>query len=87
MATDVPEITWYSGCAAYGFGTGPGADRDQLLSGQDRWLVVRRDGVFQPPAAILDEYLSRVAPGSRVLLKDGSGVVRAELYRFAAAGG
>ena len=87
LATDVPEITWYSGCAAYGFGTGPGADRDQLLSGQDRWLVVRRDGVFQPPAAILDEYLSGVAPGSRVLLKDGSGVVRAELYRFAAAGG
>jgi 4-amino-4-deoxy-L-arabinose transferase-like glycosyltransferase len=87
LASDVPEITWYSGCAAYGFGTRRAADRDQLLSGRDRWLLVRRDGVFQPAAAILDQYLSRVVPGSRVLLEDGSGVVRAELYRFAAAGG
>jgi 4-amino-4-deoxy-L-arabinose transferase-like glycosyltransferase len=86
LASDLPQITWYSGCASYSFGDGLHADRDALLSGTDRWMLVRRDGVFQPAAAILDQYLSRVLPGSRVLLKDGSGVVRGVLYRFAAAG-
>jgi 4-amino-4-deoxy-L-arabinose transferase-like glycosyltransferase len=86
LATDVPQITWYSGCATYSFGDGMHADQDGLLTGEDRWLVVRRDGVSQPVPAIIDQYLSRVLPRSLVLLKDGSGVVRAELYRFAAAG-
>jgi hypothetical protein len=86
LASDVPQITWYSGCATYNFGDGLRADRDAVLIGADRWLEVRRDGVFQPAAPILDQYLSRVVPGSRVLLKDESGVVRGILYRFAAAG-
>jgi 4-amino-4-deoxy-L-arabinose transferase-like glycosyltransferase len=87
LGSYLPQITWYSGCATYSFGDGTRADRDARLSGEDRWLVVRRDGVFQPATGILDQYLSRVVPGSQVLLKDGSGVVRAALYRFAPAGG
>jgi hypothetical protein len=86
LASDAPQITWYSGCAAYNFRTRTAADRDQLLTGRDRWLVVRRDGEFQPRPAILNQYLSRVAPGSPILLRDASGAVRAELYRFAASG-
>jgi hypothetical protein len=86
LASDVPQITWYSRCAAYAFRNGPAADRDQLLRGHDRWLVIRRDGLFQPAATILDQYLARTLPDSRVLLKDGSRVVRAELYRFAVPG-
>jgi 4-amino-4-deoxy-L-arabinose transferase-like glycosyltransferase len=86
LASDVPQITWYSGCASYSFGDRTRADRDALLSGEDRWLEVRRDGVFQPAAPILDQYLSRVLPGSPVLFKDRSGAVRGALYRFRAVG-
>jgi Dolichyl-phosphate-mannose-protein mannosyltransferase len=87
LASDVPQITWYSECAAYNFGNIAVADRDELLTGRDRWLLVRRDGEFQPSKEILDQYLSRVAPGPPILLRDESGAVRADLYRFAGPGG
>jgi 4-amino-4-deoxy-L-arabinose transferase-like glycosyltransferase len=87
LASDVPQITWYSGCATLNFGTRLQANRDALLTGADRWLVVRRDGHFQPDRDVLEQYLGHVLPGTPVLLRDGSGVVRAALYRFARAGG
>jgi hypothetical protein len=87
LASDVPQITWYSGCAAYNFGNTAVADRDALVTGSDRWLLVRRDGEFQPAKQILDQYLSRVVPGPPILIRDASGVVRADLYRLATPGG
>ena len=86
LASDVPQITWYSRCAAYNFGNVAVADRDRLLTGSDRWLLVRRDGEFQPAKEIMDQYLSRVVPGPPIHLRDASGAVRADLYRLAPPG-
>jgi 4-amino-4-deoxy-L-arabinose transferase-like glycosyltransferase len=82
LASNVPQFTWYSGCATYNFAGGKRANRDRLLSG-DAWLVVRADGLFQPSGAVLHDYLARVERSSSVALQDGDGHLAATLYRFA----
>lgn len=82
LASDFPQMTWYSGCPSYGFAGGRSANRDRLLTGEDRFLVLRRDGRFQPQGAVLAEYLSRVDPGPVATFANRSGAVVATLYRF-----
>ncbi|HEX6129454.1 MAG TPA: glycosyltransferase family 39 protein [Candidatus Limnocylindria bacterium] len=83
LASDVPQVTWYSGCAAVSFGDVSRADRDTLLTGRDRFLVVRNDGQFQPGPAVMARYLARVDPQPLAVFEDGAGRgLTATLYRF-----
>lgn len=82
LASNVPQFTWYSVCPTYNFAGGRQANRDRLLSG-DAWLVVRRDGLFQPSGPVMQEYLARVDRSSAVVLRDRQGRIRGTLYRFA----
>jgi hypothetical protein len=82
LASDVPLITWYSGCRTVSFGAATDADRDRLLTGRDRWLILRTDGKFQPLPAIVAAYAARTRPSAPTALHDARGRVRALLYPF-----
>jgi 4-amino-4-deoxy-L-arabinose transferase-like glycosyltransferase len=82
LASDVPLITWYSGCRTLSFGAATEGNRDRLLTGRNRWLIVRKDGEFQPLEAIVADYIARTRSGPRAALHDARGVVRAILYQF-----
>jgi hypothetical protein len=83
LATDVPQITWYAGCSAVNFGdrTREG-DRDRLLVDDQRLLVLREDGLFQPTGDLLDGYLDRVEPRPVAEFRRPDGSLAATLYRF-----
>ncbi|MGH2456537.1 MAG: glycosyltransferase family 39 protein [Candidatus Limnocylindria bacterium] len=82
LVASVPQTTWYSGCASYSFGDARHADRDALLTGDDRFLVVRADGAGQPVAEVMSEYLARVEAQPLLAVADGRGRPAAWLYRF-----
>jgi len=83
LATDVPQITWYSGCEAYNFGNrGRDGDRDRLLTKPDRFLVLRADGLFQPVGPFMAGYLARVAPDPVAIVRKPDGSIGGTLYRF-----
>jgi 4-amino-4-deoxy-L-arabinose transferase-like glycosyltransferase len=82
LASDVPQVTWYSGCTTYSFGAPTDSGRDALLTGANRWLLLRRDGSFQPLASIVADYRSRVLGGSAFALHDHKGRTRGFVYRF-----
>ena len=56
--------------------------RDRLLAGSDRFLVVRADGVFQPVGAQMSGYLARVVPDPVAVVRGDDGSIAATLYRF-----
>jgi hypothetical protein len=82
LASDVPLITWYSGCRTLSFGAATDANRDRLLTGRDRWLILRTDGRFQPLKAIVAAYIARTRPGRAIALHDARGRVRARVYQL-----
>jgi Dolichyl-phosphate-mannose-protein mannosyltransferase len=83
LASDYPQMTWYSGCPAYNFADLEEPGRERLLSGQNRFLVLRRDGQFQPVGEVLDAYLALVEPMPVAELRNRDGHVVARVYRFA----
>jgi hypothetical protein len=82
LASDVPQMTWYSGCPSTSFGDVTVADRDELLRGANRFLVLRRDGRFQPRGAVLREYRSRAEPDPVAVMHNPAGRPAATIYRF-----
>jgi 4-amino-4-deoxy-L-arabinose transferase-like glycosyltransferase len=83
LAADYPQLSWYSGCPAYNFADVTLPGRERLLTGQNRFLVLRRDGRFQPTGSVLDAYLARVEPAPIAELRNRDGRVVATVYRFA----
>jgi 4-amino-4-deoxy-L-arabinose transferase-like glycosyltransferase len=82
LAADYPQMTWYSGCPTYNFADVERSGRERLLSGENRFLVIRPDGHFQPTGAVLAEYLSKVEPQPMAELHDRTGHLVAQIYRF-----
>jgi hypothetical protein len=83
LASDVPQITWYSGCYAYNFGNRAiEGDRDSLLVYGERFLVVRTDGLFQPQGNLMAGYQARAEPQPVAVMRRSDGSVAARLYRF-----
>jgi 4-amino-4-deoxy-L-arabinose transferase-like glycosyltransferase len=82
LASDVAQVTWYSGCATIGYGDLSVAEEDAKLSGTDRFMVVRRDGRLQPSAAVMGRYLRRAEPRPVAAVQNASGGIVARVYRF-----
>lgn len=82
LASDVPQLTWYSGCATYNFAAGRSANRDRLLVGEHRYLVLRSDGRFQPESPVVDAYLSRTSELPVATYRNDRGTRVASVYRF-----
>jgi hypothetical protein len=82
LASDFPQLTWYSACPTYNFGDRTRGGRDVFLTGAHRYLVVRRDGRFQPPEEVMDDYLSRVLPEPVARFQNRNGIVVGIVYRF-----
>jgi hypothetical protein len=81
LTSDVPIMSWYSGCEAYGFAASLGASRLPLLHGADKFIVLRQDGLFQPSAEFVEaNYLSRAILVGE--FHDGFGRLVAKLYRM-----
>lgn len=82
MTADVPIVSWYSGCQAVGFPSSLDADPLAATTGRHRFLVIREDGLFQPPPDILDErYLARAR--DEVRFPDGFGRLAARVFTLA----
>ncbi len=84
LTSDVPIVSWYSGCPAVNFVGGPLSGRLALLSGEARYVVIRTDGHLQPGR---DEIAATVLPATELWqeIRDGDGRVVAHLYRVRAA--
>jgi 4-amino-4-deoxy-L-arabinose transferase-like glycosyltransferase len=78
-----PQITWYSGCATYGFSTGPEAARANLTD--DAWVVLFQGGKRQPEGADLGLYLAGTELIERWEQPHENTFGWAELYRFTAS--
>lgn len=82
LAADYPQMTWYSGCPTYNFADIERSGRERLLTGENRFLVIRPNGHFQPTGAVLAAYLSKVEPEPVAELRDRNGQLVARIYRF-----
>lgn len=82
LTADVPIMSWYSGCHAVNFLTGDEPDRIALLTGSQRFVVVRADGHLQPPRESVAELLDGVPAWETYL--DGRGRPAAVVYRLPA---
>lgn len=82
LAADYPQMTWYSGCPTYNFADIDHSGRERLLTGENRFLVIRPNGHFQPTGAVLAAYLSKVEPEPLAELHDRNGQLVARIYRF-----
>jgi hypothetical protein len=82
LASDVPQLTWYSACPTYNFADRTHAGRDSVLTGEHRYLVDRRDGRFQPPEEVMAQYLARVEPEPVARFENRNGIVVGSVYRF-----
>jgi hypothetical protein len=80
LTADVPIISWYSGCPAVNFLSGPPGDRTELLTGTHRFIVVRADGHLQPTPAEVDALVAGAEPWRTY--DDGSGRAAAVVYRL-----
>lgn len=81
----VPEVTWYSGCSAVHFDYPARADRETLLFGANRYLLLIAGSptLRQPQGPMLDGYLRLVDPEPIAVVRDlASGSVAARIYRF-----
>ena len=76
-----PQVTWYSGCASYSFGSPPVADRQQYLT-DDAWLLLFEPGKRQPEGALLEGYLRDATPVASWSTPDAGGFNGATLYRL-----
>ena len=56
LAGETPQVTWYTGCAAYHFGSTPEVGRERLLTGEG-WMLLFEGGRRQPEGAVLHYYL------------------------------
>jgi hypothetical protein len=83
LASDYPQMSWYSGCPAYNFADVERPGRERLLSGENRFLVLRRDGRFQPRGHVLESYLDLVEPAPLAELRNRDGHMVGSVYRFA----
>jgi hypothetical protein len=84
LAADYPQMTWYSGCPTFNFADVQRTGRERLLSGDNRFLVVRPNGHFQPTGAVLAAYLSQVESEPVAELYNRGGQLVARIYRFMA---
>jgi hypothetical protein len=85
LAYLVPEVTWYSGCAAYHFSLRPIAGREELLRAPQRYLLLLSgDRDRQPQGALLDDYLALVEPQPFATVPNARGEIAARIYRFRA---
>jgi 4-amino-4-deoxy-L-arabinose transferase-like glycosyltransferase len=84
LAAEYPQMTWYSGCPTYNFADVQRTGRERLLTGENRFLVIRPNGHFQPTGAVLAAYLSQVGPMPVAELHDRDGQLVARIYRFLA---
>jgi 4-amino-4-deoxy-L-arabinose transferase-like glycosyltransferase len=82
LAADYPQMTWYSGCPTYNFADVERTGRERLLTGANRFLVVRPNGHFQPTGTVLAAYLSLVEPEPVAELYDRDGQLVARIYRL-----
>jgi hypothetical protein len=82
LAADFPQMTWYSGCPTYNFADVRRTGRERLLTGDNRFLVMRPEGHFQPTGAVLAAYLAQVEPEPVAELHDRGGQLVARIYRF-----
>jgi hypothetical protein len=81
----VPEVTWYSGCAAYGFSSPPISGREELLRAPLRYLLLQSGNPDrQPQGALLDYYLGLVEPQPFATVANARGEIAARIYRFRA---
>lgn len=79
----VPQVTWYSGCAAYNFADTRVPGRERVLHGQDRFLLVLvNDDPAQPRGDVLEAYLAKVEEDPVTVIRDAGGTITARLYRF-----
>jgi hypothetical protein len=81
LASAVPQFTWYTGCATYDFG-GIGGTCSKPIGGVDRWLVIRRDGLFQAWPNAMAACINRRTDGHATPLANTAGEVKADLYRL-----
>jgi 4-amino-4-deoxy-L-arabinose transferase-like glycosyltransferase len=80
LTADVPIMSWYSGCRAVNFLSGSEPDRLALLTGSERFVVLRTDGHLQPPP----EAVAELVAGAEVwgAYADGLGQPAAVVYRL-----
>lgn len=80
----VPEVTWYSGCAAYHFGYPAQAGREAQLTTANRYLLLLEGTTIrQPQGEMLEGYLRLVDPAPIAVVRDpASGKVASRVYRF-----
>jgi len=81
LTSDVPIIAWYSGCRAVNFLTGDEPDRVSLLTGTQRYLVVRSDGHLQLDDVAMRPLTSAAEPWHTY--RDGFGNDVAAVLRLA----
>ena len=81
LTSDAPIMSWYSSCEAYAYAATAGESRLPVLHGEDRFMVVREDGLFQPDEAYMQTtYLSHAELMAE--FRNGYGDVAARLYRI-----
>jgi 4-amino-4-deoxy-L-arabinose transferase-like glycosyltransferase len=80
LTADVPIMSWYSGCHAVNYLTGPETDRLALLTGSHRFIVIRADGHLQPPPDVLARMVAGAEPWRTY--EDGYGATAAVVYRL-----
>ena len=80
LTADVPILSWYSGCHAVNFLSGGGPDRIALMTGSQRFIVVRADGHLQPSPAAVEELVHGAEVWGRY--DDALGRPAATVYRL-----
>ncbi|HYM53335.1 MAG TPA: glycosyltransferase family 39 protein [Candidatus Dormibacteraeota bacterium] len=79
----VPQVTWYSGCAAYPFGNPPRGGLGATLPGGDRYLLIfAGNTVDQPSGSTLADYLQAVEPTPVATIRGQGGEPIATIHRF-----
>jgi 4-amino-4-deoxy-L-arabinose transferase-like glycosyltransferase len=82
LTADVPIVSWYSGCQAFGYPSSPDPDPLPAMMGRQLFLVVREDGLFQPAADLMGEqYLSKAR--DEVRFPNGFGRLAARVFTLA----
>lgn len=79
LAADAPIVSWYAGCAGITYGAGPIEDRLALLTGAQRFVVVRLDGERSPTTEEVRAALGAAEPWRT--FRDGHGEPAAAVYR------